>query len=56
MLKNFRILSLIEGLSLLVLLFVAMPAKYHFGFNDAVSYTGMAHGLLWSPICSLPLP
>ena len=33
MLKTFRILSLIEGLSLLALLFIAMPAKYQFGYD-----------------------
>ena len=48
MLKSFRLLSLIEGISLLLLLFVAMPAKYQFGINDAVLYTGMGHGLLWT--------
>ncbi len=48
MINLFRKLSLIEGASLLVLLFVAMPAKYYFGFYDAVLYVGMAHGLLWS--------
>lgn len=46
MLQSFRILSLIEGLSLLVLLFVAMPAKYQFG-HDFVWPVGMAHGMLW---------
>ena len=46
MLKTFRILSLIEGLSLLALLFVAMPAKYQFGY-DFVFPVGMTHGVLW---------
>ena len=36
MLSFFRKLSLIEGLSLIVLLFIAMPAKYHFGYIDSV--------------------
>jgi len=48
MLNLFRKLSLIEGVSLLVLLFMAMPAKYHFGFFDIVWQVGMIHGLLWS--------
>jgi integral membrane protein len=47
MLNIFRKLSLIEGFSLIVLLFMAMPAKYHFGFFDIVWYAGMVHGLLW---------
>lgn len=46
MLKSFRLLSLVEGLSLLVLLFVAMPAKYRFG-HDFVWPVGMTHGVLW---------
>lgn len=46
MLKTFRILSLIEGLSLLVLLFIAMPAKYQLG-HDFVFPVGMTHGILW---------
>lgn len=46
MLKSFRLLSLIEGLSLITLLFIAMPAKYQFG-HDFVWPVGMAHGVLW---------
>ena len=46
MLKTFRIFSLIEGLSLLVLLLIAMPAKYQFGY-DFIFPVGMAHGVLW---------
>ena len=47
MLKSFRLLSLIEGLSLLVLLLIAMPLKYQLGYDLAVFYAGMTHGLLW---------
>ena len=47
MLNNFRIISLIEGLSFLVLLFVAMPLKYYWGYPEAVSMVGMTHGLLF---------
>jgi integral membrane protein len=46
MLRFFRLLSLVEGLSLIVLLFIAMPAKYQFG-HDFVGPVGMTHGLLW---------
>lgn len=46
MLKFFRILGFIEGLSLITLLFIAMPAKYQFGY-DFVWQVGMTHGLLW---------
>ena len=46
MLKTFRILSFIEGLSLIALFFIAMPAKYQFGV-DLVAIAGPVHGLLW---------
>jgi integral membrane protein len=46
MLTLFRLLSLVEGLSLITLLFIAMPAKYQFG-HDFVWPVGMAHGVLW---------
>lgn len=47
MLKAFRILSLIEGLSLLVLLCIAMPLKYKFHVQGVMPIVGMTHGLLW---------
>ena len=46
MLKFFRLLSAVEGLSLVILLFIAMPAKYQFGY-DFVWLVGMTHGMLW---------
>ena len=48
MINIFRKLSLIEGISLLVLLFIAMPAKYSFGYLDMIYPVGMTHGILWS--------
>lgn len=48
MLSVFRKLSLLEGLSLIVLLLIAMPAKYHFGIIDSVWQVGMTHGVLWT--------
>lgn len=47
MLNGFRVLSLIEGLSFLILLFVAMPLKYYWGQPEMVSVVGMAHGVLF---------
>ena len=38
--------SILEGISYLLLLFIAMPLKYSFGYPLAVRYTGMAHGFL----------
>lgn len=45
--KRFRWISLIEGISFLVLLFIAMPLKYMFEVPLAVTYVGWAHGLLF---------
>jgi len=47
MIKLFRGISLLEGLSLLALLFVAMPLKYIWGNPEYVRVVGMAHGLLF---------
>lgn len=47
MLNAFRTLSLIEGLSLITLFLIAMPAKYYFHAFDIVWVVGMTHGLLW---------
>lgn len=47
MIKLFRGISLLEGLSLLVLLFVAMPIKYIWDNPEYVKTVGMAHGLLF---------
>ncbi len=45
--NRLRVLCLIEGLSLVLLLGVAMPLKYLAAMPLAVRYVGMAHGLLW---------
>ena len=37
----------IEGGSLLVLLFVAMPLRYLGGIDEGVRFVGMAHGVLF---------
>jgi integral membrane protein len=39
--------STLEGISALLLFFVAMPLKYAFGMPEAVRVIGMAHGLLF---------
>ena len=47
MLNIFRIVSYLEGISYLLLLFVGVPLKY-FGGNDVLVKTlGMPHGLLF---------
>ncbi|MBL0709235.1 MAG: DUF3817 domain-containing protein [Sulfurimonas sp.] len=45
--KKFRIASFIEGLSYLVLLFIAMPIKYIGGNPIPVKIVGMTHGVLF---------
>jgi integral membrane protein len=53
--KSFRVLSIIEGLSLLFLLFVAMPAKYQFNITGIVPIAGITHGCLWLAYVCLSL-
>ena len=45
--RRFKWISLIEGLSFLILLGIAMPLKYVFDLPLAVTYVGWAHGILF---------
>lgn len=45
-LKRFRLINKIEGISFLLLLFVAMPLKYFAGVPMATKIVGMTHGIL----------
>lgn len=45
--RNFRIITFVEGVSFLVLLFIAMPMKYIGGNPLPVKYIGMTHGMLF---------
>jgi len=45
--KFLKLMALLEGASLLLLLFVAMPLKYSYGMPEAVSLVGRAHGGLF---------
>jgi integral membrane protein len=47
-LSIFRWVALLEGLSYLVLLFIAMPLKYMYGEPVYVRAVGMAHGVLFT--------
>ena len=42
-----RLIAFVEGISYLVLLFIAMPLKYAAGMPGAVRVVGMAHGVLF---------
>jgi integral membrane protein len=43
----FRKVAVAEGISYILLLFIAMPIKYIFHVPEPVKYTGWAHGLLF---------
>lgn len=49
----FRLIGILEGISYLLLLLVAMPLKYIAGINWPVKYVGWAHGLLFVCFCLL---
>ena len=40
-------ISFVEGISLILLVFVAMPLKYFAGYKIATMIFGTIHGLLW---------
>jgi integral membrane protein len=45
--RAFATVALIEGISYIVLLGIAMPLKYYFGIPLAVKIVGWAHGILF---------
>ncbi|MDP3314020.1 DUF3817 domain-containing protein [Lutibacter sp.] len=45
--KTFRWVSIIEGLSYILLLFIAVPIKYMAGNDTYVKMLGMPHGILF---------
>jgi len=45
-LQKFRLINKIEGISFIILIFIAMPLKYSFGYPMATKVVGMLHGLL----------
>ncbi|GAA5125681.1 DUF3817 domain-containing protein [Luteolibacter yonseiensis] len=46
-----RGVGMLEGISFLLLMGVAMPLKYFAGMPEAVKWTGWAHGLLFVLYC-----
>jgi integral membrane protein len=48
---RFRIIGIIEGISYLVLLGIAMPLKYWAGIPEVVKVVGWAHGVLFVLYC-----
>ncbi|WP_378187953.1 DUF3817 domain-containing protein [Aquimarina sp. W85] len=47
MISTFKIVSYLEGISFLLILFVTMPLKYFLDMPEANKTIGMAHGLLF---------
>lgn len=45
--KTFRVISFLEGVSFLLLLFIATPIKYLAGNDSFVKMLGMPHGILF---------
>jgi integral membrane protein len=45
--SRFRVISFVEGISYLILVFIAMPLKYIFEYPLAVRVVGMSHGVLF---------
>lgn len=43
----YRKTAVVEGISYLILLFIAMPLKYFFNIPEAVKYFGWIHGVLF---------
>lgn len=54
--RRFRTVAILEGISFLVLLCIAMPLKYYAGMPLAVKYVGWAHGLLFIGYILLAIP
>ena len=45
--RQFKIVAILEGVSFLVLLGIAMPLKYIFDMPASTQIVGMAHGILF---------
>jgi len=47
MIKVLRVISYLEGISYILLLFIAVPIKYYANDPSLVKLLGMPHGLLF---------
>lgn len=47
MLKTFKIIAFLEGVSFIIMMFVGMPLKYMGGNDIIIKILGMPHGLLF---------
>ena len=55
MIKTLRTISYLEGISYILLLFIAVPVKYSTGDQYLVKLLGMPHGLLFVAFVILAL-
>lgn len=53
--RIFKITGLLEGISSILLFFVAMPMKYLFNNKSLISPVGMAHGVLFVVFIALAI-
>lgn len=51
--RRFRHIAVAEGISFIVLLFIAMPMKYFAGMPMAVTIIGALHGILFIAFCAM---
>lgn len=54
--RRFRWVAILEGISFLVLLFIAMPLKYWADAPAMVTYIGWVHGILFIAYVILAIP
>ncbi len=47
MLKTFRMIALVEGVTTIALFLIAMPMKYWLGNDVLIRPVGMTHGIAW---------
>jgi integral membrane protein len=55
MIKTLRVISYLEGISYILLLFIAVPIKYYANDPSIVKLLGMPHGLLFVAFVILSL-
>lgn len=50
-LRIFRVIGIVEGISLILLLFIAMPLKYFLDMPEVVTIVGTLHGYIFLTYC-----
>jgi len=55
LLKTFRYIAILEGISFVLLFGITMPLKHFYEMPEPNFYVGMAHGLLFLLYCAVGL-